>query len=61
MSPECAISTPLITADAGYHSEANLRALDALGVDALIADNAMQGRDERFVTQSAHKAAGGTG
>ncbi len=50
--------TSLITADAGSHSEANLRALHALGVDALIADNAMRGRDERFVTQAAHKAAG---
>lgn len=47
----------LITADAGYHSEANLRALEALGVEALIADNAMRQRDERFVTQAAHKAA----
>ncbi|MEO6877561.1 MAG: transposase [Gemmatimonadaceae bacterium] len=49
--------TSLITADAGYHSEAKLRALDALGIDALIADNAMRRRDERFVTQPAHKAA----
>jgi hypothetical protein len=47
----------VITADAGYHSEANLRALDALGVNALIADNAMRRRDERFATQQRHKSA----
>jgi transposase len=45
----------LITADAGYHSEANLKALAALNVDALIADNAMRRRDERFATQDRHK------
>jgi transposase len=45
----------MITADAGYHSEANLRALDALGVDALVADNAMRRRDARFATQDRHK------
>jgi hypothetical protein len=33
----------LVTADAGYHSEANLKALAELGVDALIADNGMDG------------------
>lgn len=47
----------VITADAGYHSEANLRQLAALGVDALVADNAMRRRDERFATQDRHKAA----
>ena len=49
--------TSLITADAGYHSEANLRALDAMGVDALIADTAMRQRDERFATQARHQSA----
>jgi transposase len=38
----------LITADAGYHSEANLAALDVMKVNALIADNGMRQRDERF-------------
>jgi len=47
----------VITADAGYHSEANLRALAARGVDALIADNAMRRRDERFATQARHQQA----
>jgi hypothetical protein len=46
----------LITADAGYHSEQNLQKLSALKVDALIADNGMRGRDERFATQDRHKA-----
>ena len=41
----------LITADAGYHSEANLQQLAKLGVPALIADNEMRRRDERFATQ----------
>jgi hypothetical protein len=46
----------LLTADAGYHSEANLQALAERGVDALIADNEMRQRDERFATQERHKA-----
>jgi transposase len=41
----------LITADAGYHSEANLKALALADVPALIADNAMRQRDARFATQ----------
>ena len=47
----------LITADAGYHSEANLQQLDAMSIDALIADNEMRRRDERFATQERHQAA----
>jgi len=46
----------LITADAGYHSEDNLRALAERHVDALIADNEMRRRDERFATQERHRA-----
>jgi transposase len=45
----------LITADAGYHSEANLKQLATMQVDALIADNQMRRRDERFATQDRHK------
>ena len=45
----------LITADAGYHSEENLEQLAALEVEALIADNRMRGRDERFATQDRHR------
>jgi hypothetical protein len=47
----------LITADAGYHSDANLRELTARSIDALVADNAMRRRDARFATQTRHKAA----
>jgi transposase len=46
----------LITADAGYHSEDNLRALAQRQVDALIADHEMRQRDERFATQDRHRA-----
>lgn len=47
----------LITADAGYHSEANLRQLAAMHRAALIADNGMRRRDARFVTQDRHQVA----
>jgi hypothetical protein len=46
----------LITADAGYHSEANLKALADMNIDALVADNGMRARDERFADQAQHKA-----
>jgi DDE family transposase len=45
-----------LTADAGYHSEANLEQLAKLNVEALIADNGMRKRDERFADQAKHKA-----
>ncbi|MFN8861824.1 MAG: transposase [Gemmatimonas sp.] len=41
----------VITADAGYHSEANLRALAEAQIPALIADKDMRRRDPRFATQ----------
>jgi len=47
--------TSLITADAGYHSESNLKQLAGMEVDALIADNGMRQRDERFADQAKHK------
>lgn len=46
----------LITADAGYHSEANLQALEERHIEALIADAALRTRDERFATQARHRA-----
>jgi transposase len=46
----------LYTADAGYHSEANLKALAQENINALIADNGMRQRDERFKDQGKHKA-----
>jgi transposase len=45
----------LITADAGYHSEANLQGLHDQGIPALVADNLMRKRDERFATQDKYK------
>ena len=46
----------IITADAGYHSEANLQGLHDAGVPALIADGLMRRRDERFAEQGRYKA-----
>ena len=45
----------LYTADAGYHSESNLKALSQKGIRALIADNGLRQRDERFAGQARHK------
>jgi transposase len=45
----------LITADAGYHSDANLKALAEQEIPALIADNGMRKRDERFKEQGKYK------
>ena len=47
----------LITADAGYHSEANLEQLATMQVEALIADKGMRKRDARFATQDRHQRA----
>jgi transposase len=46
----------LITADAGYHSDANVTALAQGNIPALIADNGMRGRDERFKDRGKYKA-----
>ena len=46
----------LITADAGYHSQDNMAELAAKSIPALIADNGMRGRDERFKDRERHKA-----
>ena len=45
----------LITADASYHSEANLTALAAQQIPALVADHQMRKRDERFADQGKYK------
>ncbi len=45
----------LITADAGYHSEANLKALHDQAIPALVADGLMRRRDERFANQGKYK------
>jgi transposase len=48
----------LITADAGYFSDDNVKALHERSIPALIADNGMRKRDERFAEQAKHKAQG---
>ena len=48
----------LVTADAGYHSDANMAALMEKNIPALIADNQMRQRDERLQEQNKHKAKG---
>jgi hypothetical protein len=48
--------TSLVTADAGYHSEANLQALAERKIAALVADHAMRQRDGSFATQVRHRA-----
>ena len=50
-------SATVLTADAGYHSEANLAALAALEVTALIADPDMRQRDDRFADRDHHTTA----
>jgi transposase len=55
-APLCTPDT-LITADAGYHSDANLKALAEQDRPALIADNQMRKRDERFKDQAKYKQA----
>lgn len=55
IAPLCTADT-LITADAGYHSDANLAALDARQRPALIADPGMRQRDARFATRDRYKA-----
>ncbi|WP_162254472.1 IS1182 family transposase [Pelomonas sp. Root1444] len=53
--PWCAENT-LVTADAGYHSDANVQQLHDTNTPALIADNQMRKRDERFEGQGKHQA-----
>ncbi len=45
----------LVTADAGYHSDANIAKLMEQGIPAMVADNQMRARDERFAEQEKYK------
>ncbi|MEO6015871.1 MAG: transposase [Polaromonas sp.] len=45
----------LVTADAGYHSDANVGQLMQQNIPAMIADNQMRSRDERFQEQDKYK------
>lgn len=44
-----------LLADAGYHSEKNMEALAAEGIDAYVADNKFRKRDPAFLNAAAHK------
>lgn len=46
----------VITADAGYHSEAGLKPLAEANIDAYLPDNGYRQRDERYAGQDRHKA-----
>lgn len=46
----------LVLTDSGFHCEDNLQQLAARKIDALIADNGMRKRDERFAQQGRHRA-----
>ncbi len=46
----------VITADAGYHSQANFKALADLKINAYIPDNGYRKRDERYADQHVHTA-----
>jgi len=46
----------VITADAGYHSAANLKTLDEHQINAYIPDNGYRKRDERYADQCVHAA-----
>lgn len=50
--------TTLVTADAGYHSDANVQYLKDNDIPSLIADNQMRSRDERLHGQQKHRAKG---
>ncbi len=45
----------VITADAGYHSNENMQALQEAGIAAMVADGQMRKRDERLAGQERHK------
>jgi hypothetical protein len=45
----------VMTADAGYHSHDNMRALYEAGIPALVADGRMRKRDERLASQQRHR------
>ena len=62
LRPVVTASTPyrspqtVITADAGYHSEANLQHLATAHIDAYIPDTGYRKRDERYRGQQVHTA-----
>jgi transposase len=55
LAPHLTPDTVLV-ADAGYHSEANLKRLEAQHIESYIADNGYRQRDPRYRGQDKHKA-----
>lgn len=49
------IPETILTADSGYHSEANLKALAEQQIDAYLPDNGYRKRDARYAEQHRHK------
>jgi hypothetical protein len=48
--------TTVLCADSGYHSEDNLKGLEAQGIEGYIPDNGWRKRDPRYAGQHAHQA-----
>ena len=57
LSDTLPLQAAILTADCNYHSETNLEACAAHGVEAYIPDNHFRQRDPRFATQERHKEA----
>ena len=49
-------SGSVVSADSGYHSEDNLKDLEARGIEAFIPDNGYRKRDPRYQDQQQHRA-----
>jgi transposase len=54
--PAIRTETTVITADAGYHSEANLKHLAEQGIDAYLPDKGYRKRDPRYAGQDQHRS-----
>jgi transposase len=57
LGQEAVLSQAKLAADAGFHSEDNLKYLAERGIDAYVADSQFRSRDERFEGAQAHKPA----
>jgi transposase len=55
LSEEVRLEDAQLSADSNFHSEENLRACEAHGVDAFIPDTHFRQRDPRFATQGRHQ------
>jgi|TARA_R110001583_G_C5622149_1_gene406359 transposase len=56
-SDESILQSVQITADSGFHSEANMKMIYRLGIDGYIADNQFRKRDPRFIDSTTYEAA----